>query len=38
MYGYMLPLAMGGDYDLKNMAKMKIREQLSILAQIHGQG
>jgi hypothetical protein len=35
MYGYKLPLAMGGDRTLKNMEKMKLREQLSILAQIH---
>jgi hypothetical protein len=35
MYSYKLPLAMGGDDTLKNMAKMKMREQLSILAQVH---
>lgn len=35
MYGYKLALAMGGDYKVENMAKMKIREQLSILGQIH---
>lgn len=35
MYGFKLPLAMGGNYDLDNMEKMKLREQLSILAQVH---
>lgn len=35
MYGYKLPLAMGGNRDLMNLAKMKMVEQLSILAQIH---
>jgi hypothetical protein len=35
MYGYKLPLALGGDRALKNMEKMRMREQLSILAQIH---
>jgi hypothetical protein len=36
MYRYKLALAMGGNRDLKKMAKMKMREQLSILAQVHG--
>jgi hypothetical protein len=35
MYSYKLPLAMGGTDSLKNMDKMKMREQLSILAQVH---
>lgn len=35
MYGYKLPLALGGEASLKNMEKMKIDVQLSILAQIH---
>jgi len=33
IYGYKLPLAMGGDDSIKNMDKMKMREHLSILAQ-----
>lgn len=36
MYGYTLPLVMGGTDEIKNMAKVKMREQLSILAQAHG--
>ena len=36
MYGYKLPLAMGGDFNLANMEKMKIREHLAFLAQVHG--
>lgn len=36
VYGYKLPLAMGGDYNVANMEKMKIREHLSFLAQVHG--
>lgn len=35
MYGYKLPLALGGEPKLENMEKMKILEELSILAQIH---
>lgn len=35
MYAYALPLAMGGDPSIKNLVKAKIREQLSILSQIH---
>jgi hypothetical protein len=34
MYGYKLPLALGGDRSIRNMEKMRLREQLSILAQI----
>ena len=37
MYGFKLALAMGGDNSVANMAKMKVREQLSILAQVHGE-
>jgi hypothetical protein len=36
MYTYKLPLALGGNSALKNMQKAMIREQLSILAQVHG--
>lgn len=36
MYGYKLPLAMGGEPSLQNLEKMKMREQLAILAQVHG--
>lgn len=35
MYSYKLALSMGGDYSLKNVEKMKMREQLSILSQLH---
>ena len=38
MYGYKLPLAMGGNFNVANMEKMKIREHLSLLAQVHGIG
>ena len=38
IYGYKLPLAMGGDFNVANMEKMKIREHLSFLAQTHGIG
>ena len=34
IYGYKLPLAMGGDAGLGNIAKMQVREHLSILAQL----
>lgn len=34
IYGFKLPLAMGGKPSISNMAKMKMREQLSILAQL----
>lgn len=35
MYSYGLPLAFGGDPDVKNLTKAKMREHLSILAKIH---
>jgi hypothetical protein len=35
MYSYKLPLAMGGTPELNNMEKAKMREHLSILANIH---
>jgi hypothetical protein len=37
IYSYKLPLAMGGDVSVKNMAKVKLPEALSILAQTHGE-
>jgi hypothetical protein len=36
MYGFQLPLSMGGEAAISNMGKMKVREQWSILAQAHG--
>ncbi len=38
MYAFTLPLALGGADDVKNMTKAKIREQLAILASLHGNG
>ena len=35
IYTYSLPLALGGKPELKNLCKAKVKEQLSILAQIH---
>lgn len=37
IYTYKLPLAMGGNDDVKNMARVKMPEALSILAQTHGE-
>jgi hypothetical protein len=34
MYSFKLPIAMGGDRSVKNIIKVKMREQLSILAQL----
>jgi len=36
MYSFKLPLVMGGADDLKNLAKVKMREQLAVLAEAHG--
>lgn len=35
-YGYGLPIGMGGADSVKNMAKLKLREHLSLLAQARG--